>query len=354
MKLSSVGKFLDQPLISNTLARKMPLILGATALCYGIKDTLSQPTENRRNQGIRNAIILGSITISSVLASKFIKIKGEKLIETLPKKDILLEQKNAITRFITKNEHISKNTIDILEKAKTRILSLKDTDNLLNQLKGKRNSQELISTLFGKNHNITSGEILSEISKLSIMGFVPVISGIFGGIAADMFSSQCTKEKTQNKIKEGVYQFFANIFLCNVGAGTFLFAAEKLNQAGVIKNLTPLKKSVAILAGILAVGVLGGSFIANIIGDKLINPLINKFCGKKTMSARENNERKPEALDIALHTDDIATAGVLSGVKWICPLLPVMYLVSGYRTAIGYRNCKNTHQLDKHKNQQHN
>ena len=50
------------------------------------------------------------------------------------------------------------------------------------------------------------------------------------------------------------------------------------------------------------------------------------------------NERKPELLDMALHTDDIATAGVLSGFKWIEPMLPLMYTISGYRAGIGYRN----------------
>ena len=49
-------------------------------------------------------------------------------------------------------------------------------------------------------------------------------------------------------------------------------------------------------------------------------------------------ERKPEPLDIALHADDIATAGVLSGFKWIEPALPIMYLISGYRAGTGYRN----------------
>ena len=50
------------------------------------------------------------------------------------------------------------------------------------------------------------------------------------------------------------------------------------------------------------------------------------------------SERKPESLDVALHADDIATAGVLSGFKWIEPALPIMYFISGYRAGIGYRN----------------
>ena len=33
-----------------------------------------------------------------------------------------------------------------------------------------------------------------------------------------------------------------------------------------------------------------------------------------------------------------ATAGILSGFKWIEPALPFMYFISGYRAGIGYRN----------------
>ena len=51
-----------------------------------------------------------------------------------------------------------------------------------------------------------------------------------------------------------------------------------------------------------------------------------------------NKERRPEALDISLHIDDIASVGFMSGVKWIGPILPALYSISGYRAGIGYRN----------------
>ncbi len=34
----------------------------------------------------------------------------------------------------------------------------------------------------------------------------------------------------------------------------------------------------------------------------------------------------------------MATVGVMSGLKWIEPLLPGLYALSGYRAGIGYRN----------------
>lgn len=351
MKISSVGKFLDQPLLSNSLARKMPAILVGSAAIFGIKDTLEKPKEERKKSAIKNAIILTTITAASLIGAKGVKIKGERLIDVVPKKEILKTQSDVIDKFVGKNSNLPQETLNILNKAKEKMLSLSDTDRLLNSVKDKKDANRLINTLFGNKENITSNKIMQEIAKLSIMGFIPVASGIAGGIVADNVVGESDKTKTTNKIKEGIYQFFANIFLCNVGAGTFLFAAEKLNEKGIIKQLTPLKKTGVILGGILAVGVLGGSCIANCIGNKIVNPLINKITGKKS---EQKETRKPEALDIALHTDDIATAGVLSGVKWIEPLLPVMYLVSGYRSAIGYRNSHDNSTLDKQSNDKHN
>ena len=97
---------------------------------------------------------------------------------------------------------------------------------------------------------------------------------------------------------------------------------------------------IVILTGITTTGIIGGSYIANKMSQKIIDPL---FAGKSNHNPNPNckgvyDERKPELADIALHADDIATAGVLSGFKWIEPALPLMYFVSGYRAGIGYRN----------------
>ena len=46
---------------------------------------------------------------------------------------------------------------------------------------------------------------------------------------------------------------------------------------------------------------------------------------------------------MAMHIDDLATAGVLSGLKWIEPILPAFYLFSGYRAGMGYRNQEHSH-----------
>ena len=145
-----------------------------------------------------------------------------------------------------------------------------------------------------------------------------------------------SRKGTANKVKEGLYQYLANIFLCNVGAAGALFLSEKMEKSKMIKPLTPLKKLAVILAGITATGILGGSYIANYVSKKVINPLFKE----KSLNQGIYSERRPEAIDIALHADDIATAGILSGFKWIEPALPFMYFISGYRAGTGYRNNK--------------
>ena len=58
----------------------------------------------------------------------------------------------------------------------------------------------------------------------------------------------------------------------------------------------------------------------------------------KKIGIKDVKERKPELIDLGMHTDDIATVAVLSGLKWIEPSLPSLYSISGYKSGIGYRN----------------
>ena len=110
--------------------------------------------------------------------------------------------------------------------------------------------------------------------------------------------------------------------MCNIGAGAALALLEKMN----IKSKSA--RAIGMISGIVLTGVLGGSKIANLISQKIISP-ITKI---------QTKERKPEALDLCLHTDDIATVSLLSGLKWIELALPILYSVSGYKAGVGYRN----------------
>lgn len=175
--------------------------------------------------------------------------------------------------------------------------------------------------------NIKARDIFQEIGYLSIYGAVPVLGGIMGGIGIDIYNKENLSEKVPDKINEGLYQYLANIFMCNIGAGGALALLEKLNIT------SKSARAIGMTIGIILTGVLGGSKIANFFTKNLISPLLNPKVKKE-----EIKERKPELLDLGLHTDDIATVSLLSGLKWIEPSLPLLYTVSGYRAGMGYRN----------------
>ncbi len=339
MKIQTIAKFVDQPVLLNKLHRSMPALLIGTGAGYGIYDTAKNKKYDKK-RGIKNTVIIATTIAATLLGTRGLKINGKKifngLMETEPLADILTRQSRAVDKYL-KQEPIQDNSLlHVLTKSKTTHLSLKDIVLLSAKLPHNRARKDLFGVILPE----VKEEVhtFDEIKRLSALGAVPVIGGVIGGIAADKITGSSSKNKIANKINEGFYQYFANICLCNVGAALAMFGAEKLQKHKIIKPLTPAKKLFTILAGITATGIIGGSYIANYMSKKLINPLFHQKSGKNLYS-----ERKPETLDIALHTDDIATAGILSGFKWIEPALPLMYFISGYRAGIGYRNGNEHH-----------
>ncbi len=353
MNISAAGKFLDQPILISKLKKQTPKILIGAAFAYGAGDTIKtfkkKGKEEAKKKGIKNAVILSTVIATSLISAFGLKAGKKQIFQGLVNvknpADIINDNIFAVDKFL-KNNNVDETAKTALNKAKNGALSFKDTKEVL-KLNNKKyqGADELFDTLFSKKENLSAKEIFKETGRLSVLGLMPVAGGVLGGIAADKITKENTPESTSNKIKEGAYQFLANIFMCNVGAAGALFTAERLQKAGKIKPLTPMGKLGVIMGGIFVTGIIGGSYVANWIGkhvlDKVFDgkkqaePGLNKnFKGKKNLY----EERKPELLDIALHTDDIATAGVLSGFKWIEPMLPLMYTISGYRAGIGYRN----------------
>ena len=315
--ISAIGKFLDQPLLTAKINKHLPVVLGTGAGIFLASEINKAPQEDKKKTGKKSAIILATTVLSALLAPKISSaITHRKPLMKI--NEVKTRNKEIADKYIC--EHRDTEIKTILEKSKDKLLSLKEISKLFN--KDKNMANELIPPP----ENIQAKDIFREIGYLSIYGAVPVVGGIAGGIAADRVTETNWKEGIPNKIKEGVYQYLANIFLCNIGAGAALGVLEKLG----IKSKAA--RCLGMTTGIILTGIIGGSFIANFIGNKLINPLISKNCPPE--------ERKPELIDISLHTDDIATVSLLSGLKWIEPALPILYSVSGYRAGIGYRNNK--------------
>ena len=354
MKISHIAKYIDQPLIINKISDVAPKILIGCAAGLGLHDVFIKKHSDNQSQGTRilkNAMILGTVTAASLVTARGLSLGGKKLftglIETPKKTDIIQKQTKAIKDFIKENKFDDEKLLNILQTAKGKALKLKDADYVLTKLKDNSKAQKLLEALFGEKKDLSSKEIFSEIGKLSLLGLIPVVSGVGAGIAIEKGPKKM--HNNSDRIKEGFYQYFANIFLCNVGAGAALFGLESLKKINVIKNITPTQKFIAMIAGIMATGVIGGSFIANYMSKKIIDPmLLNKKEENLTLS-KIYDERTPEGIDMAMHIDDLATAGVLSGLKWIEPILPAFYLFSGYRAGMGYRNQEHSHFPSKQK-----
>lgn len=315
--ISAIGKYLDQPLLTAKLSKHVPTILGLGGTGVLVHEVNNSPKKKKFKTGIKTAIILGATGVSAVYAPKIAaKITKRELAKSIP--EIQKNNTTMIDEYLAKTK-IDENLRSIFEKAKTKILTLKEVAKL-----NTNEHKNFVNKLIPPPENIQAKDIFKEIGWLSIYGAVPVVGGITGGIAADSITEKNWKQRIPNKINEGIYQYLANIFMCNIGAGAALAILEK-------NNITSKSaRCIGMVGGIILTGVIGGSAIANFIGKKIINPIMGKEKNQET--------RRPELLDLGLHIDDIATVSLLSGLKWIEPALPLLYSISGYRAGIGYRN----------------
>lgn len=339
VNLKTFGKYLDQPALINQINNKVPIALSIAGASYVAYNTIKEPSENRKNKFIQDASVITFTIGSALLAGRgLVTSKGKKIFEGL------IELPHLHTKDI--DEVLAKNpdekTKKLIEKVRNNEkLKFKEVKALITKLDDfLPDLKSPISKIIPDSHSHGPFE---ELGKLSVVGLVPVLGGILGGVVGDLLTKDNWKKKFPDKVKEGSYQYLNNIFLCNVGAGIAMLAMNKMK----VKS-KPIRFA-AMLGGVVAVGLIAGSAIANYIGKKLINPLFGKKEDIKPKNTPKpddftslmkdlNSERHPEALDLSLHIDDIASVGFLSGFKWIGPILPALYLVSGYRAGIGYRN----------------
>lgn len=346
---ANFGTMLDQPIAVAKFAKAVPYLLVSSGVAVLATDVYKAKEEDRKKVAIQDSLVLGFTILSAIISAKGVgKFKGLLELESLD--DALKKAKATVEEYLSKNQLNDEKLKNIVEKAKSKVLSFKEISYLSEKMNQTEEGKQFLQKLIPEPQNVTSKECFSQIGRLSLLGLIPVVSGITGGVLADKITEdkEVAKKKTANKIKEGFYQFFANIFLCNVGAGAALLIMEQM------KVKSKAARAIAMVVGITLTGILGGSAIANWLSARIIDPLFDK---EKRHPAREKQhlyaERKPELLDIGLHTDDIATVAVMSGLKWIEPALPFLYSVSGYRSGIGYRNGENMHHHGHHHKHRH-
>lgn len=341
-EIKLAGKYLDQPLLVGKFKKAVPSVFIAGAALYGANEVRKAPEGQKKRTAINVGSVLTATVASSLAAPKIAAKLVGKPYEKYALNEIKAKNTALVDEFIKSGENISQKTQSILEKAKTNVLKFKEIKALDRDLSKTKQGKKFFNTLIPEPENITAKDIRDDIARLSIMGAIPVAGGVAGGIAGEKISDKkISKNKMADRVKEGAYQYLANIFLCNVGAGLALAGMEKMN----VKSKSA--RAIGMIAGIVTTGIIGGNAIANFIGKKVINPI---FEDKETRKQNNNKgpERTPEVVDICLHSDDIATIAVMSGLKWIEPSLPILYGISGYRAGIGYRNG------NKHHNSRHN
>ena len=329
----TVGKYIDQPALVHKLYDVMPGVLTGLAAGYGTYDTFKAPKGERKNRAVKNFSVLGFTVASALLATRGLSIKGKTLFEgiiELPEKDA-----DGLKEVLGKN--ISDSAKKLVQKVENdEILSFKQVKSLIKEFNGT--DKNLVSKVIP---DPESEAPFADLLKLSWLGLIPVLGGIAGGVVGDKLTHKNWKKKFPDKVKEGTYQYLNNIALCNVGAG---LGALVMNA---FKVKSKAARFCAMMAGVLGVGLVAGNAIANFVAKNAINPLFDKTERKEHKSFRDrfknlNSERHPEVLDVSLHLDDVASVGFVAGLKWIGPILPMLYSVSAYRAGIGYRNGKDT------------
>lgn len=326
--LTIFGKYLDQPKLVKRFSQAVPAILVLGGAGFTIHQMKKAPKDKKHGVFVKNVAVLTGTILSAVVAPKIAAkiVKGHHHSHCHGHCHHHHGEEELVGDFL-KNNKISQKAAEILTKSKEKILNFSEIKTIFKEIGATKNGKELLDDIIPNPENVDSKHVFGEIGRLSIMGLIPVLGGIGGGVIGDKITDKNWREKIPNKIKEGSYQYLANIFLCNIGAGAALFAMEKA------KVQSKAIRAMAMISGIILTGLVAGSAMANYIGKNLIDPLFGYKNDKKLFS-----ERKPEALDAGLHVDDVATVAVLSGLKWIEPALPGLYAISGYRAGIGYRN----------------
>ena len=209
--IKAFAKFLDQPRLVRNFSRTLPPLLIAGSGAVVLNDTYKAPKDKRKEVFIRDGLTMFGAVTSSLYAPKI----TSKIFRTAPDmvkmKELEAYNSELISNFLVRN-NVSAKTEKLLKKIKSRVLSVNEVKKLSDNLQTEM-GRELFNNLIPEPENITSKEIFSEIGRLSVFGLIPVLGGIVGGILGDKLTDKEYKERIPNKIKEGAYQYLANILI---------------------------------------------------------------------------------------------------------------------------------------------
>lgn len=370
-RFSSFLKFLDQPQLMRRLGDSVTWSLPAVGGAYTVLDVARAPEGQKQKILVRDVSVLaGTMGLGFIANKRWLRAEYLEKFEEwlLGNKE---EGLKGLKAFFKEAQDLPASVRKTIEKVLPT--AAKPAGTILSPNEVHQLRQDLLSA-FPKNpkraetifdHIIPAPEsgtktfkdIMADIGKLSLIGLFPVLGGIGGGVVGNLINGDNWKQRLKDQTKEGFYQYTANIVLCNVGAAAMILLLTGLAKIAPNKAWKQFLEGrnarlIAMSSGILAVGVLGGSVIANVMGNNYVNPLFDKGPhaawhslkdkvkqhGVKSLFKDIYKERHFVPSDVFLHIDDFATVGFLAGLRWVGAILMFLYSFSGFRAGTGYRN----------------
>lgn len=332
--LNQLGRYLDQPTIIREAGLYGALPVGAIGMgLITAKDIKNAKPENKKEIAVRDALVLGTTAAGTMLAAKkfmpIVPLSECKEFASNFKTEItqLIKEHPSLGEALQKNEHTRMalatnpdNPAPFTQKA------LQEIDRLVkNHLPGSlAQKEETIAKLFGEEEQSPSEELKEEIDKaydFFATGGMSVLSGMTGGWLANKVNQKQDPKTNENMVKEGAFQFVANIALCAVGAigGLMVAAIPKVHEftkASLAGRLT----KVGIVTSGLSVGIFGGGFAANALGKKVINPFF------KWLDNPEQSQS--EKMTQLASYGTLATAGAAAGGLGLTALPGLKHMVN--------------------------
>lgn len=104
IKVSSIGKFLDQPLLTAKLNKQIPAVLTLGSGVFLAKELKNTKKEDRTKKGIQTSIILATTVFSAVKAPKIANYLTKRpATKTL--EELKIQNSKSIQEILTNNKY---------------------------------------------------------------------------------------------------------------------------------------------------------------------------------------------------------------------------------------------------------
>lgn len=332
----SLAHFVDQPQVIRAIDRVMAVQgpAAATALMAGYDITTASP-ESRAKTAIQDAFILGPTLGATVWGHRIVSERPEALA---PVSKAIRDQYPNQPRLQKLFSRLEKPNV----RGKYTLPEIKEILSTVYKAGGKQAGSHLerIFPIHVHAHGYAG------MLKFFGVGGVIVLAGMAGGLLHSLLFEPEARQKRQNIVQEGIFQFIANIALCAVGATGGMKLANMMGLKGKQLPLPKAMGRLGLILGGLSVGIFGGAALANTLGRHYINPLLNWWEKRQTgltladalRQPKERDNRQVESLDYLLHVDDLPMGLAIAGVQFFEPVIPVFFAFSAWRAGKGYRN----------------